>query len=495
MLLMPALCIAQTVKVSQYDNFIKKYRIEIEPVVVQSSPGAKVSLSLSAAGTGLFLQISGSGWGAATIDDGNEMILLFSNDSTVTVTSTGLQSFETGLRQSAYKHQYVISPAGLQALSNYELIGIRKYSFRDFVDLTVPVESRARAQKLSAVFLSELKRANVMKTLKQITPRDIANYIGDSVSFCSKIFNTRFYESSENRPTVLDVQSDFADPLVNVVILEADRKNFGGPPEKLYLNKEACISGVVMLKNNVPYVQVRSRKQIRVRSQPTLADIALFVGDTVTVTGRIFSTKFFPESVNTPTLLNMGAPYPDQPLTVVIEKDERELFGGNPEALYLDKEVKVSGEVVMFKDRPQIVVRNRSQLLLLNNDAFVTASNTTPSAVFESAARDVTPVADIEIPAQFPGGPDSLVAYFNRSLQTPDALQVGERKTVLASYYVGSDGFVSNVQILQSAGKVYDEEVVRVVQQMPRWKPKTKGLKATGETLKQPFTFSKVFAD
>lgn len=491
----PVLCFSQSVKVNLYDNFIKKHRIELAPVTIHSSSNTKLAVSFSSTEASLFLQTSGSGWGATTIDDGNEMIFLFTNDSTVTLKSAGLQTFEPGLNRSTYKHQYVLNFEDLKAFSTYELAGIRKYSFKDFADIQIQKEHRGKLQKSGLVFMGELTKANVIKTLKQIDLKDVAAHIGDSVSFCSKVYHSRYYESSENKPLVLDVQSNFNDPLVNIVIMEGYRKNFPDAPETVYLNKEVCINGVVMMRNNIPFVEVRNREQIKVKAKATLESIALFVGDSITVSGTIFSAKYFAESSTSPTLLNMGAPFPNQPLTVVIEKAERPFFEPNPELFYLNKEVSVSGRVVLFKNKPQIVVRSREQLKVLNDNGVISASHNstqmadpTPMlAVNTSQKKENTDIA--ETPAEFPGGNEAWEGFLKNNLRMPDLLEVNASKTVIASFYVNPDGTIAQIKIVQPAGPDFDKEVVRVLSIMPKWKPKAKGKQPLGVMVKQPITF------
>ena len=496
-MLFPVLCFGQGVKVSLYDNFIKKHRIELEPVLLHSATNGKLSVTFSSAASDLFLQVSGTEWGAATINDGDAMIFLFTNDSTVTVKSTGLQSFESGLNKNTYKHQYALSIDHLKAFSEFELAAVRKYSFTDFFDLQIQKSFRSKLQKSCELFLEELKKAKVVKTLKTVDVKDLASHVGDSVSFCSKVYHSRFFESSENKPTVLNLQSNFDDPLVNVVIMDEHRKNFPEALEKIYLNKDVCVSGVVTLRNNIPYVHVRSRDQIKVRGKATLEDIALFVGDSVTVSGTIFSAKYFAESATSPTLLNMGAPFPDQPLTVVIEKADRSFFESNPEVFYLNKEVSVSGKVVLYKNKPQIVVREREQLTVLNDNAILRAnsvmryssSGPAPVPASNSARQPIASDGEVETQPEFPGGLNAFIGFLQKNLQVPTLLEGGANKTVLAGFDVSQEGQVRNITILTSAGDEYDKEVLRVLNLMPRWKPKQRGRLLMDGYVKQPITF------
>ena len=75
---------------------------------------------------------------------------------------------------------------------------------------------------------------------------------------------------------------------------------------------------------------------------------------------------------------------------------------------------------------------------------------------------------------EFPGGPDSLHAYLARTIQYPqDARDKGVSGTVLAEFVVEKDGRVGQVTIKVPLFPSCDEEVVRVLQQMPLWKPAT----------------------
>ena len=476
------------VTVNVFDNFIKKWRIVVEPFSIYRAGNTRLAMSYTSIASELFVEMSGSGWGASTIDDGNELIFLFGHDSTITARATALQTFEPGISKSTYKHQYAISYTNLQALAQYELIGIRKYSFKEFSDLRISREDAARVQRLSNFFLAELKKANIIKPLQQVNVKDITRHIGDSVMFCSKIYAARLYNSSENKPIVFDVQSNFTDPVINVVILEEDRKNFADAPDQAYLNKDVCISGVVTMRSNVPYIALHSREQLKVKSPPTLDNLSLFVGDSVTISGRIFSARYFSDSKTAPTLLNMGAPYPDQPLTIVIEQKDRLLFDDKPEEVYLDKDITVSGRVTLYKNKPQIFVRSKAQLTLSASQNFVATSSNAASATPDTLSKIIVS-SDAVIPARFRGGDDAWKSFLKSNLQAPEPLPPGQQRTVVASFYVDADGGVSNIKIVQSAGEKFDNEALRVLKNMPEWLPRSRGRMLVGEIVHQPITF------
>lgn len=78
----------------------------------------------------------------------------------------------------------------------------------------------------------------------------------------------------------------------------------------------------------------------------------------------------------------------------------------------------------------------------------------------------------IEDSPEFPGGQDSLMAYLGRRIQYPkEAMEKGIEGTVYVTFVIEKDGSVNKVHILRGIGKACDEEAMRVIRNMPRWKP------------------------
>lgn len=77
-----------------------------------------------------------------------------------------------------------------------------------------------------------------------------------------------------------------------------------------------------------------------------------------------------------------------------------------------------------------------------------------------------------EIAPEFIGGEDSLVTFIENNLTTPKKLAqddiVGK---IIVHFFVETDGSITDVKILKGIGNEWDEEAVRVVKIMPRWKP------------------------
>lgn len=468
--------------------------------LVLSGLGAKNKLSFdfSAIGSSMFLNLNGSGWGASTVDAGNELILLFSNDSTVTLRSPSLQSFESGEVANKYSHRYVLTTSDLLALSNYVLTGLRKYSFNSFADLRVARENGERLRKLSLRFASELKKVDSYKRIKQIALQDIRNYIGDSVIFCSKVYKTRYFQGSEESPTLLDVQANLSDPFVNVLILEKDRPKFSNAPEMRYANKKVCIFGLVQMRNNIPTIIIRNETQIKLLNPLSAADVEHFEGDSIAVAGKIFTTRYLKQGAEKTIFMNMSSGDPAHLLTLVVENNDRRNFS-EPEEDYLNKTVTVWGKPELVQGVAQIKLHNKNQIEVTPDQktevAVVTVQNTKAQmekrteAVPIGSERAVMKIKS-ETAAEFPGGRKALLNFLTKNLNSPFDTKSKKQKTVVASFLINEQGSCNDVQIVESAGYVFDEAVKGALLKMPKWKPATLNGNKKSTRITLPINFS-----
>lgn len=96
-------------------------------------------------------------------------------------------------------------------------------------------------------------------------------------------------------------------------------------------------------------------------------DAAKHIGETVTICDKVFGTKLL-DGPNI-TFLDLGGAHPNQELTLVIKGEDRGKFTGKPEVDYKDKNICVTGVVVDFKGKPEIVVSDPSQIKLAADDS------------------------------------------------------------------------------------------------------------------------------
>ena len=78
----------------------------------------------------------------------------------------------------------------------------------------------------------------------------------------------------------------------------------------------------------------------------------------------------------------------------------------------------------------------------------------------------------VEEMPEYPGGLNKLTDYLAKNIKYPQmARESGIQGRVFVNFVVEPDGSVSNVNVMRSLGGGCDEEAVRVVKNMPKWKP------------------------
>jgi len=90
----------------------------------------------------------------------------------------------------------------------------------------------------------------------------------------------------------------------------------------------------------------------------------------------------------------------------------------------------------------------------------------------------------------FPGGDAARKKYLSRKLKYPvQASENGIQGVVYVSFVVKTDGSLANIKILHGIGGGCDEEALRVVKLMPRWKPGRQNGKSVRTLINMPVYF------
>ena len=96
----------------------------------------------------------------------------------------------------------------------------------------------------------------------------------------------------------------------------------------------------------------------------------------------------------------------------------------------------------------------------------------------------------VEENPEFPGGPAKLLEYVQKNLKYPMMARESDiQGKVFVGFVVEKDGSVSNVKVLRGIGGGCDEEAVRVVQSLPKFKPG----KQRGNPVRVAYTLPIVF--
>ena len=106
-------------------------------------------------------------------------------------------------------------------------------------------------------------------------------------------------------------------------------------------------------------------------------------------------------------------------------------------------------------------------IIPLTNITVGTSTNLPPG---DSMLEDEFTIVE-EMP-EFVGGDEAMMSYFRKSIKYPEeALKYGEQGKVYVKFLVTKDGTISNVQIARGVSNSLDQEALRVVKNMPKWKP------------------------
>lgn len=107
----------------------------------------------------------------------------------------------------------------------------------------------------------------------------------------------------------------------------------------------------------------------------------------------------------------------------------------------------------------------------------------------EEATEKPIFIAVEEMP-EFPGGEQALIRYLATNTRYPKAARsMNIQGTVFVSFVVEPDGSISHVTLQRGIGGGCDEEALRVVSSMPRWKPG----KQSGQPVRVSFSSRIVF--
>lgn len=106
--------------------------------------------------------------------------------------------------------------------------------------------------------------------------------------------------------------------------------------------------------------------------------------------------------------------------------------------------------------------RARLQAELAAELAREIASEEDPNKIYDNA----------EVMPEFPGGQTALMRYIAQNVEYPKIPQEnGMQGKVVVQFVVGTDGSITNAQVITSVDPYLDKEALRVINSMPRWTP------------------------
>jgi len=141
------------------------------------------------------------------------------------------------------------------------------------------------------------------------------------------------------------------------------------------------------------------------------------------------------------------------------------------------KKVEATELTEMEVKQDDEVEENKIEIAEEKNDTLSNGSankgNTSESKVNGDGS---TIYKSVEKMPEYPGGKSGLTRYLKDNVEYPKAaLDNNIHGTVLVTFVVNEDGSVSDVKLAKGIGGGCDQEAVRVVSEMRRWKPGMQG--------------------
>lgn len=101
----------------------------------------------------------------------------------------------------------------------------------------------------------------------------------------------------------------------------------------------------------------------------------------------------------------------------------------------------------------------------------------------------------VEVPEvfpEFPGGETKMFEFLSRTLRFPryHSLSGNKSITVYMSFVVNKNGEIEDIRIERSGGREFDEEAIKAVNKMPKWKPGSMGKVPVSVRFRLPIKFT-----
>ena len=121
--------------------------------------------------------------------------------------------------------------------------------------------------------------------------------------------------------------------------------------------------------------------------------------------------------------------------------------------------------------------------------AILFMANTTTMAQDKKVANDKV-YEKVEVMPEFPGGDQAMMDFVAKNVVYPQEARDKEISgRVMVGFIVEKDGSISDAKVVKGIGGGCDEEAVRVVNAMPKWKPGKQKSKPVRVSFMMPFNF------
>lgn len=249
--------------------------------------------------------------------------------------------------------------------------------------------------------------------------------------------------------------------------------------------KDATLDDIVFANRNKAYGAYALRTEY-----PKIVTRALLIGGAIFVLGVLtptIITALAPETdeqamvevnlVNLPPPppIDPNEPPPPPPPPVEMPKVNTVKF--LPPEVKPDQEVPEETPPPAQEELKEAVAAEKTQVGDPNAEEVIAApeASAAPTRVevaVEAAPKEEQVFTVVEQQPEFNGGMAALGQYLGKNLRYPAAAQrANVSGRVFVSFVVNTDGSIQDVAVLKGLGFGTDEEAIRVIKAMPKWRP------------------------
>jgi len=98
---------------------------------------------------------------------------------------------------------------------------------------------------------------------ESISPEDAPKHIGENQTVCGTVASTFYYFKGKGKPTFINLNKPYPGQIFTILIWGSDRDKFEAAPEKMYKDKNVCVSGEIISFKGTPEIVVKNPSQIK----------------------------------------------------------------------------------------------------------------------------------------------------------------------------------------------------------------------------------------
>jgi len=149
--------------------------------------------------------------------------------------------------------------------------GIPPTSTNPFLSATVPSQTATQASTYTPPPKPTATQEPPTKTAalpaNAINWEEASAHIGERITVCGPVVDATFARTTKGQPTFINLGRKYPDPnRFSILIWGKYRSKFSSPPESSYLDKNICVTGLIVAYKGQAEVEVNDPSQIAIIS-------------------------------------------------------------------------------------------------------------------------------------------------------------------------------------------------------------------------------------